>query len=152
MKTKQENENRISNRKRVLILCTGNSARSQMAEGLLRHDGGEMFTVESAGVEASFVKPQAIAAMREIGVDIGDHRSKSVDEFKGQEFDYVITVCDNAKKHCPIFPGSPQRIHWSIDDPVVLASEEGQAANFRRARDELRSRLRDFIQSERDRR
>jgi arsenate reductase len=152
MKTKQENENRISNRKRVLILCTGNSARSQMAEGLLRHDGGEMFTVESAGVEASFVKPQAIAAMREIGVDIGDHRSKSVDEFKGQEFDYVITVCDNAKERCPIFPGSPQQIHWSIDDPVVLASEEGQVANFRRARDELRSRLRDFIQSERDRR
>jgi arsenate reductase (thioredoxin) len=152
MKTKQENENRMSNRKRVLILCTGNSARSQMAEGLLRHDGGEMFTVESAGVEASFVKPQAIAAMREIGVDIGDHRSKSVDEFKGQEFDYVITVCDNAKERCPIFPGSPQQIHWSIDDPVVLASEEGQVANFRRARDELRSRLRDFIQSERDRR
>jgi arsenate reductase (thioredoxin) len=140
----------MSDRKRVLILCTGNSARSQMAEGLLRQEGGELFTVESAGVEASFVRPQAIEAMREIGVDISDHRSKSVDEFRGQEFDYVITVCDNANERCPIFPGSPRRIHWSIDDPVGPGSEETQAAHFRRARDELQSRLHDFIKSERD--
>ena len=119
-----------------------------MAEGLLRHDGGEIFTVESAGVEASLVRPQAIAAMREIGINIADHRSKSVDEFIGQEFDYVITVCDNARDRCPAFPGSPRKIHWNIDDPVVPGPEEQQAANFRRARDELRSRLRDFINSE----
>ena len=151
MTAKHGKQDRMSNRKRVLILCTGNSARSQMAEGLLRHDGGDMFTVESAGVEASFVRPQAIAAMREIGVDIGGHRSKSVDEFAGQEFDYVITVCDNANERCPIFLGSPNRIHWSIDDPVGPGSEERQADNFRRARDELRSRLRDFIENEKDR-
>lgn len=119
-----------------------------MAEGLLRHDGGAIFTVESAGVDASSVRPQAIAAMREIGINIADHRSKSVDEFMGQEFDYVITVCDKAKEHCPIFPGSPRRIHWSIDDPVGPGSEEQQATNFRRARDDLRSRLRGFINSE----
>ena len=140
----------MSNRKRVLILCTGNSARSQLAEGLLRHDGGEIFTVESAGIEATFVRPQAIAVMREIGVDISDHRSKSVDEFTGQEFDYVITVCDNANEQCPFFPGSPRRIHWSIDDPVAPGSEEAKAVNFRQARDELRARLGDFIESERD--
>lgn len=122
-----------------------------MAEGLLRHDGGEIFTVESAGVEATFVRPQAIAVMREIGVDISGHRSKSVDEFTGQEFDYVITVCDNANEQCPIFPGSPRRIHWSIDDPVEPGVEEAQAVNFRRARDELRARLQDFIESERGR-
>lgn len=121
-----------------------------MAEGLLRHDGGQMFTVESAGVEPTLVRPQAIAAMREIGVNISDHRSKSVDEFMGQPFDYVITVCDNARERCPVFPGSPRRIHWSIDDPVTRGTEEQRAANFRRARDELRSRLRDFINSEKD--
>jgi arsenate reductase (thioredoxin) len=140
----------MSDKKRVLILCTGNSARSQMAEGLLRQEGGEMFVVKSAGVEASFVRPQAIAVMHEIGLDISAHRSKSVDEFTGQEFDYVITVCDNANERCPIFPGSPHRIHWSIDDPVVPGSAESQAAHFRRARDELRSRVRDFIENERD--
>src|SRR5213083_560121 len=98
-------------RKRVLFDCTGNSARSQMAEGLLRHDGGDRFTVESAGVEASFVRPQAIEVMREIGIDVSEHRSKSVKEFLGQEFDYVITVCDNANERCPVFPGKTQRIH-----------------------------------------
>src|SRR6185503_16593144 len=96
--------------KRVLILCTGNSARSQMAEGLLREDGGEYFVVESAGVEPGSVRPEAIAVMREIGIDISAHRSKSVDEFSGQPFDYVITVCDNAKQNCPIFPAATHLI------------------------------------------
>jgi arsenate reductase len=95
----------MKDKKRVLILCTGNSARSQMAEGLLRHDAGDEFEVESAGVEPSHVRPQAIEAMREIGIDISGHRSKSVAEFSGQEFDYVITVCDNANERCPVFPG-----------------------------------------------
>jgi arsenate reductase len=134
------------NKKRVLILCTGNSARSQMAEGLLRNDGGAAFEVFSAGVEPSHVRPQAIEAMREIGIDISGHRSKSVDEFAGREFDYVVTVCDNAKEQCPIFPGRTERIHWSFDDPAAAEGEElAKLAVFRRVRDEIRERLREFI-------
>ena len=132
-------------KKRVLILCTGNSARSQMAEGLLRHDGGDKFEVESAGVISSFVRPQAIEAMREIGIDISDHRSKSVEEFAGQSFDYVITVCDNARENCPVFPGKTERIHWSFDDPAdAPGSEDEKLMVFRRVRDEIRKRLREF--------
>ncbi len=133
--------------KHVLILCTGNSARSQMAEGLLRQQGGNQFEVFSAGTEPSRVNPLAIEAMREIGIDISDHRSKSVDEFIGQEFDYVITVCDKAKESCPIFPGKAQRIHWSIDDPAAAEGDEAiRLAIFRRLRDEIRERLRSFLQ------
>lgn len=133
-------------RQRVLILCTGNSARSQMAEGLLRHDAGDKFEVFSAGVEPSFVRPQAIEAMRETGIDISGHRSKSVEEFSGQEFDYVITVCDNANERCPVFPGKTRRIHWSFDDPAAAeGNEEARLAVFRRVRDEIRERLRSFI-------
>ena len=138
----------MSDKKRVLILCTGNSARSQMAEGLLRHDGGERFEVESAGVEPSHVRPQAIEAMREVGIDISGHRSKSVEEFAGREFDYVITVCDNAKEHCPVFPGKTRRIHWSFDDPAAAEGDEAERlAVFRRVRDEIRGRLREFSAS-----
>ncbi len=132
-------------RLRVLILCTGNSARSQMAEGLLRHLASDRFKVFSAGIVASFVRPQAIAAMREIDIDIFSHRSKSVDEFLNQKFDYVITVCDHANEHCPIFPTQTERIHWSIDDPVVAGSEETQLKAFRIARDELQRRIIAFI-------
>ena len=132
-------------RKRVLILCTGNSARSQMAEGLLRHFAGDRFEVFSAGVLASFVRPQAITAMNEIGIDISQHRSKSVDEFLDKQLDYVITVCDHANQRCPVFPGAVTRIHWSIDDPVVYGPEEAQLEAFRRARDELQRRLRSFV-------
>ncbi len=135
----------MSDKKRVLILCTGNSARSQMAEGLLRHDGGEKFEVESAGVEPSHVRPQAVEAMREIGIDISGHRSKSVEEFAWQEFDYVITVCDNAKEHCPVFPGKTRRIHWSFDDPATAEGDEAERLSvFRRVRYEIRGRLREF--------
>jgi len=117
-----------------------------MAEGLLRQDGGDKFEVESAGVVSSFVRPQAIAAMREIGIDISSHRSKSVEEFREREFDYVITVCDNAKENCPFFPANTERIHWSFDDPAEAAgSVEEKLAVFRRVRDELRNRLADFI-------
>lgn len=134
---------------KVLILCTGNSARSQMAEGLLRHDGGESFTVESAGVNPSHVRPEAIQAMQEIGIDISGHRSKSVDEFSGQDFDYVITVCDNAKEACPIFPGKTQRIHQSFEDPPPpgAKSAEETLSIFRRVRDEIRAWLKGFIES-----
>jgi arsenate reductase len=135
----------MTDKKRVLILCTGNSARSQMAEGLLRHDGGDKFEVMSAGVISSFVRPQAIEAMREIGIDISNHRSKSFDEFLEQTFDYVITVCDNAKESCPVFPGKAERIHWSFDDPAeATGSEKEKLAVFRRVRDEIREKLREF--------
>lgn len=138
----------MSDKKRVLILCTGNSARSQMAEGLLRHDAGDHFAVASAGVDPTNVRPEAIEVMRQIGIDISGHRSKSVDEFAGQQFDYVITVCDNANQNCPIFPGETQRIHWSIDDPAsVEGDEERKLAVFRSARDELRDRLRLFVEA-----
>ena len=138
----------MSEKKRVLILCTGNSARSQMAEGLLRHDAGDRFEVASAGVEPSHVRPQAIEAMREVGIDISGHRSKSLDEFTGEEFDYVITVCDNANERCPVFPGRTKRIHWSFDDPAAAEGEEPEKLGaFRRVRDEIRERLRTFITS-----
>lgn len=134
--------------KRVLILCTGNSARSQMAEGLLRHDGGDAFAVESAGLEPSFVRPEAIEAMREIGIDISGQQSKSLDKFIGQPLDYVITVCDNANQNCPIFPGAKRRIHWSVEDPAAVGGgEETRLRAFRIARDDLRERLSKFIES-----
>jgi arsenate reductase len=116
-----------------------------MAEGLLRHDSGDRFEVVSAGVEPSQVRTQAIEAMREVGIDISGHRSKSVDEFAGQEFDHVITVCDNANERCPIFPGNTKRIHWSFDDPAAAEGDDDRKlAVFRRVRDEIRHRLRLF--------
>ena len=135
----------MSDNKRVLILCTGNSARSQMAEGLLRQMASDALEVFSAGVEPSFVRPQAVAAMRERGIDITGQRSKSVDEFVGQKFDYVITVCDNARERCPVFPGETKRIHWSFDDPAQAeGDDEAVLAVFRRVRDEIEGRLREF--------
>jgi len=132
-------------KKRVLILCTGNSARSQMAEGLLRHDAGDRFEVASAGTKPSRVRPEAIAAMRELGIDISGHRSKSVDEFGGRQFDYVLTVCDNAKESCPVFFGTAKRLHHSFDDPAALdGSEDERLALFRRVRGELREYLTEF--------
>lgn len=119
-----------------------------MAEGLLRHMAGERFEVESAGVEPSHVRPQAIEAMREIGIDISGQHSKSADEFAGEEFDYVITVCDNANERCPVFPGKTERIHWSFDDPAAAEGDEKAIlAVFRRVRDEIEARLREFIRS-----
>jgi arsenate reductase (thioredoxin) len=135
----------MSDKARVLILCTGNSARSQMAEGLLRHDEGERFEVESAGTKPSSVRPEAIAAMKEIGIDISGHRSKRVEEFNGQHFDYVITVCDSARESCPVFFGAAQRLHHSFDDPAaLLGSDEERLTVFRRVRDELRDYLGTF--------
>jgi arsenate reductase (thioredoxin) len=131
--------------KKVLILCTGNSARSQMAEGLLRHDAGDRFEVSSAGTKPSQVRPEATAVMRELGIDISGNRSKHVNEFAGQKFDYVLTVCDNANASCPIFPGQAIRIHRSFDDPAALqAPEQQRLALFRRVRDEIREYLKSF--------
>ena len=133
----------MSVKQRVLILCTGNSARSQMAEGLLRHDGGDRFEVESAGTKPSTVRPEAIAVMRELGIDISTHRSKSVDEFTGQQFDCVLTVCDNARDTCPVFPAAVRTLHHSFEDPAaVTGSKEERLAAFRRVRDQLRVWLR----------
>ena len=135
----------MQDKKRVLILCTGNSARSQMAEGLLRHDAGNRFEVVSAGTRPSQVRPEAVAVMRDLGIDISGHRSKSVGEFAGQAFDYVLTVCDNAKESCPIFPGHAARIHRSFEDPAALqGSEKERLALFRRVRDEIRNYLHSF--------
>lgn len=135
----------MRDKKRVLILCTGNSARSQMAEGLLRHDAGDRFEVFSAGTRPSRVRPEAIAAMEELGIDISGHRSKSVDEFTGQSFDYVLTVCDNARESCPIFLGKAMLLHQNFEDPAATqGSDETRLAVFRRVRDELRCYLGTF--------
>jgi arsenate reductase len=132
----------MSDKKRVLILCTGNSARSQMAEGLLRHDVGDEFEVSSAGTRPGQVRPEAIAVMHELGIDISSHRSKHVDEFQDQHFDYVLTVCDNAKESCPYFPGTIS-IHHSFDDPAGFeGSEQDRLATYRRVRDEIRGYFR----------
>ncbi len=135
----------MNERTRVLILCTGNSARSQMAEGLLRHEGESRVEVWSAGTRPSHVRPEAIEVMRELGIDISGHRSKSVDEFAGRAFDYVITVCDNARENCPVFPGATRRVHWSFDDPATVDGDvETRLAVFRRVRGEIEKRLREF--------
>jgi arsenate reductase len=130
----------------VLILCTGNSARSQMAEGLLRHLGDDNFEVVSAGTIASFVRPQAIEVMREIGIDISNHRSKSLDEFLDSSFDYVVTVCDNASQNCPVFPGAAKRLHWSFEDPASATGSESSIRDiFRHVRDEISAKLAAFV-------
>ena len=127
------------------MLCTGNSARSQMAEGLLRHDAGDRFEVKSAGTNPQAVRPEAIAVMKEIGIDISAHRSKHVQEFDGQAFDYVLTVCDNANESCPIFPGDAQRLHQNFPDPATLeGSATEQLTLFRQVRDQIRDYLKDF--------
>lgn len=133
-------------KQRVLILCTGNSARSQMAEGWLRHLAGEHMDVFSAGIAPSRVNPLAIQAMAERHIDISHHRSKHLNEFIDQPFDYVITVCDNAAEQCPVFPGKAIRIHWSFPDPAaVQGTEEEQLASFRQVRDAIESQLRAWV-------
>jgi len=139
----------MTERPRALILCTGNSARSQMAEGLLRDMTGNRIEVASAGVAPTYVRPEAIAVMGELGIDISGFRSKSIDEFLTQPFDFGITVCDNANQQCPMFAGESRRIHWSIEDPAaVVGDDETRLEAFRHARDELRERLQKFIADE----
>ena len=132
--------------KRLLVLCTGNSARSQMGEGLFRHEGRGAYEVASAGTKPSHVRPEAIAVMKELGIDISGHRSKSVNEFEGQSFDYVVTVCDNAHDNCPVFPAGTDRIHWSFEDPAaVQGGEQERLAAFRRIRDQIHERVKAFF-------
>ncbi len=133
-------------KQRVLVLCTGNSARSQMAEGLLRELADAQFEVCSAGTKPSTVHPLAIAAMRERGIDISLHRSKHLSNFITQPFDYVITVCDQAAETCPIFPGRAQRIHWSFADPAAVeGSDEERLQAFRQTRNAVEERLRAWL-------
>ena len=128
---------------RVLFLCTHNSARSQMAEGLLRAWGGERYEAHSAGVQATVVRPLAIQVMREIGIDIGGQTSKRLDTYIGEPFDYAVTVCDEATEACPVFPGAARNLHWSFDDPsAATGTEARQVALYRRVRDEIGARIR----------
>ena len=130
-------------KRRVLILCTGNSCRSQMAEGLWRVLGGASWEVHSAGTRpAGFVHPLAVRAMAETDVDIRDQRSKSLDEYAGESFDVVVTVCDSAAQDCPMFPGGTRVLHWPLRDPAaVVRDEQEQMLAFRRTRDEIRARI-----------
>jgi arsenate reductase len=133
-------------RRRVLFLCVHNSARSQMAEGMLRAWAGDRFEAHSAGNEATQVRPLAVRAIAEIGIDISSQRSKSVSEYAGQQFDYAITVCDDAKEACPYFAGATTQLHWAFDDPAAATGDEDeQLAVYRRVRDEIADRLREFM-------
>ena len=135
--------------KRVLFVCTGNRARSQMAEGLLRHLAGDRFEVHSAGTEPKGLAAHTVAVTREIGIDVSGQRSEHVDVYTGQRFDYVITVCDSARRACPVFPGGGERIHWDVEDPAdTIARGDGPLDAFRAARDELRRRIEEFLAAE----
>jgi arsenate reductase len=133
-------------KQRVLVLCTGNSARSQMAEGILRHMAGDRYEVFSAGTRPAGLSPRAVEVMSEIGIDISGQRSKSVDEFVNQRFDDVITVCDNAKESCPIFPGGGQRLHQSFEDPAAAPADR-QLASFEKVRDQMALWLEQFVRN-----
>jgi arsenate reductase (thioredoxin) len=131
---------------RVLILCTANSARSQMAEGLLRHLAGERLNVFSAGAKPSSVNPFAIAAMQQRGIDISHHRSKSLNEFLRQPFDYILTVCDSAAEACPVFPGKAKRFHQDFPDPAAVeGSDKEKLAAFVQVRDALETWLHEWL-------
>ena len=133
-------------RDRVIFVCTHNSARSQMAEGMLRAWAADRFEAFSAGTEATGVRPEAIAVMREIGIDISTQESKTLEPFLGQKFDWLVTVCDQAREACPTLPGVDRQEHWSVDDPSAVESDEAtRRAAFRVARDDLAARVRDFI-------
>jgi arsenate reductase len=147
-----EEEKTMNRPIRVLFLCTGNSARSQMAEALLRSLGGADFEVFSAGTDPKGLNPLAVEVMRETGIEISRHESKSLSRYFGQSFDYIITVCDRARDNCPTFPGDNERIHWGYDDPAAASgSREQQLAVFRRVRNEISERLRLWVAVQRRR-
>jgi arsenate reductase len=132
----------MTEKARVLFLCTHNSARSQMAEGLLRHLAGDRFEAMSAGTEATHVRPLAVRAMEEVGVDISGQESKTLERYLSEPFDHVITVCDDANEACPFFPGAANRLHWSFEDPSKAeGSEEDRLSVFRSVRDRIRERI-----------
>ncbi len=137
------------NRRRILFLCTGNSCRSHMAEGWLRALGGDRFESLSAGAKPTgYVHPLAIQVMAEAGVDISQHRSKSMDEFAGQPLDLLVTVCDNARESCPVYSGVKRQAHWGFDDPAhATGTDAEKKAVFRRVRDEIRQRIQTFLET-----
>lgn len=138
--------NNERSKQRVLFLCTGNSCRSQMAEGFLREFAGDAFEVASAGVDPTRINPLAIRVMAEAAVDISGQYSKSVDEMTAGHFDYVITVCDRAREACPIFPEAARSLHWSFEDPAEATGAEGdRLIVFRRVRDEISAQVREFV-------
>jgi arsenate reductase len=135
-------------KKKVLFLCTANSCRSQMAEGIVNHFIGDRIEAFSAGTEASFVNPRAIAVLREIGIDVSGHRSKNVDEFAGDRFDFTVTLCGDARDKCPIFAGGGDRVHIGFSDPAkATGSEEEIMEAFRRVRDEIREGLLEYFRT-----
>jgi arsenate reductase len=138
----------MKTKKRVLFLCTGNSARSQMAEGILRHLAGDKYDVVSAGTTPKGLHPRSVEVMKEAGIDVSKYVSKDLTQFLGQTFDYVITVCDRARQQCPVFPGAAP-IHWRFEDPAE-ADLEAQLEAFRRVRDEIRHRIRLFLLANKD--
>lgn len=135
-----------TNKNRVLFICTHNSARSQIAEGWLRHLAGDRFEVHSAGTEATFVRPLAIKVMAEGGVDISGQQSKTLDLYLQQPWDYVITVCDQANESCPFFPGGKRRLHWSFPDPsIVMGTDDEKLVAYRQVRDSIRARVEELL-------
>jgi arsenate reductase (thioredoxin) len=145
----------ITDETRILVLCTGNSCRSQMAEGFFRHYLNQRGLkraaafVRSAGLETHGLNPKAIRVMSEIGIDISGHTSNDLQEYLGDSFDYVITVCDNAAKNCPIFPGKGRRLHWPFDDPAGATGKEDEILDeFRRIRDQILQRVRSWLDGE----
>jgi len=139
----------MSEIKKVLFICTGNSARSQMAEGLLNTLGSGRWRAQSGGLFPSYVHPLAIRAMAEIGIDISQQTSKSMDSFLEDDFDYIVTLCDHAAKACPVFPGQAKRLHWSLEDPAIaVGTIDERLMVFRRVRDEIKKRIEGLIGSE----
>lgn len=134
------------NKKRVLFICTGNSARSQMAEALLRHEAGDLYEICSAGTHPAAVRPEAVTVMREISVDISAQRSKPISTFQGQQFDFIITVCDKAREECPVLSGESERLHWPFEDPAsFIEVDEERLYAFRRLRDRIHARVMVFL-------
>ncbi|GAO42360.1 arsenate reductase ArsC [Flavihumibacter petaseus] len=136
-------------KKKILVLCTGNSCRSQIAEGYLKHFAGEKAEVYSAGVETHGVNPRAIQTMQEDGIDISMHTSNNISEYRDLAFDYVITVCDNAKERCPFFPSEAQKFHYNFPDPAKATGTEAEISEqFRNVRDQIREYSREFVQEQ----
>jgi len=138
----------MNEKKRVLFLCSGNSARSQMAEGLMKSLGSDQWDVKSGGTFPSYVHPLAIRVMEEIGIDISQQTSKAYGQFLEEKFDYIITLCDQAAISCPAFPGDGERIHWSLEDPVVaIGTINERLVVFRRVRDEIKMKIEELLRS-----
>jgi arsenate reductase len=138
----------MTEKKRILFLCSGNSARSQMAEGLMKSLGSDQWDVESGGTFPSYVHPLAIRVMEEIGIDISQQASKSYDQFLEKEFDYIITLCDEVASSCPAFPGQGSRIHWPLEDPAkAIGPIDSRLLVFRKVRDEIKEKMEEFLKT-----